>query len=357
MRMKKIWISGILVLMGVVLAACGQGGSETLNVLNWGDYINTDLLERFEAETGITVVYDEVGSNEEMDVRIQLGTTQYDLMVPSDYMMDKWVQEGQIQPLDFDLLPNYDAAQLMDGVVDLIDGERFYEYMVPYFYGTIGLMYNTNVEGLEAAIQAQGFGVLFDQDSPYAIGMYDSPRDALGAALMHLGYSPNTEDASHLQMAETLLRFANITVYGEDDLNNRVIEGNLDVALVYSGDYFDELYAHEAEGLDVNFAYIAPARTNVWVDGFVIPAGANNVDAAHAFINFMVDPDNALENADYVGYTPVFTDTFEAILNDFELDASIFNPIPSGQTRYIYQFISSAHNEALLEAFNRAKSN
>jgi len=355
--MKKIWISITLLLLVTVLSACGQSDGGTLNVLNWGDYINPDLITRFEEETGIEVIYDEVGSNEEMDVRIQLATTEYDLMVPSDYMMDKWVQEGQIQPLDFDLIPNYDANNLMAGVVDLIDGERFYDYTVPYFYGTIGLMYNTNVEGLAEAIEARGFGVLFDQDSPYAIGMYDSPRDALGAALMHLGYSPNTEDASHIQMAETILKFANIAAYGEDDLNNRVIEGNLDVALVYSGDYFDELYAHEAEGLDVNFAYYAPERTNVWVDGFVIPENANNVEAAHAFINFMVDPDNALDNADYVGYTPVFTDTYETILADFELDASIFNPIPSGQTRYIYQFLSSAHNEALLEAFNRAKSN
>lgn len=355
--MKKIWISSLLVALTFALAACGNRGGDTLNILNWGDYINTDVLARFEEETGISVIYDEVGSNEEMDVRMQLGTTQYDLMVPSDYMMDKWVQEGQIQPLDFDLIPNYLETSLMPSVLALTEDERFFDYTVPYFYGSIGLMYNTNVDGLAEAIQDAGFGVLFETDSPYSIGMYDSPRDALGAALMHLGYSPNTEDVAHLQMAETLLTFADIQAYGEDDLNDRVIEGNLDVALVYSGDYFDELYAHEAEGLAVNFAYVTPARTNVWVDGFVIPSGADNPDAAHQFINFMSDPANALENAEYVGYTPVFEDAYQTLLDEWELNESIFNPIPSGQTRHIYQYISSAHNEALLEAFNRAKSN
>ena len=355
--MKKILISITLLSALLTLSACNNSANDSLNVLNWGDYINPELLDRFEAETGITVTYDEVGSNEEMDVRMQLNTTQYDIMVPSDYMMDKWVQEGRIQALDYSLIPNYQTALLMNGVNDLLSDERYADYTVPYFYGTIGLMYNTNVEGLKEAVESSGFGVLFDQDSPYKIGMYDSPRDALGAALMHLGYSPNTTDASHLSMAETILTFANITAYGEDDLNNRVIEGNLDIALVYSGDYFDERYAHEEESLPINFAYYAPESTNVWVDGFVIPEAAENVEAAHAFINFMSYPDNALENASYVGYTPVYADTYTAILEDFELDASIFNPIPSGQTRHIYQYISDAHNETLLEAFNRAKSN
>lgn len=356
--MKKIILSVTFAALALTLAACGNGPqNETLNILNWGDYINEDVLARFEAETGITVVYDEVGSNEEMDVRLQLATTQYDIVVPSDYMMDKWVAESMIQPLDFSLLTNYSTANLMPSAKSLIEGERFLDYMVPYFYGTIGIMYNTQVAGLEEALLEDGFGVLFEADSPYQIGMYDSPRDALGAALMHLGYSPNTTSESELSMAETILRFADIAIYGEDDLNNRVIEGNLDVALVYSGDYFDELYAHEAEGLEVNFAYIAPPITNVWLDGFVIPTGADNVLAAHQFINFMSDLDNALENAEYVGYTPVYQATYEAILTDFELDESIFNPIPSGSSRRIYQHVSLDHIESLSEAFNRAKSN
>ena len=355
--MKKISLLIISSILLLALAACGSSSNEELYVLNWGDYINPDVLERFEEETGITVIYDEVGSNEEMDVRLQLATTAYDIMVPSDYMMDKWVQEEKLKPLDFSQIPNYDPESLLANAKNLFEGERFDSYMVPYFFGTIGIMYNTNVEGLEEAILEEGFGILFDPNSPYEIGMYDSPRDALGAALMELGFSVNTEDETELNLAEALLSNANIAAYGEDTLKQRVIEGNLDLALVYSGDYFDERYAHEAEGLEINFNYIAPQATNIWVDGFVIPENSENTGNAYTFINFMMDEANNLENAEYVGYTPVIESVYETILTEFELEASIFNPFPSGVSRYIYQYLSQSHLEALSEAFNRAKSN
>lgn len=355
--MKKISLVIISFTALFVLAACGGQSTNDLYILNWGDYINPDVLDRFEEETGINVIYDEVGSNEEMDVRLQLGTTAYDIMVPSDYMMDKWVQENRLKALDFSQIPNYNAELLLANARNLFEGERFDGYMVPYFFGTIGIMYNTNVEGLEAAILEEGFGILFDPNSPYEIGMYDSPRDALGAALMELGFSVNTTDETELNLAEALLSNANIAAYGEDTLKQRVIEGNLDLALVYSGDYFDERYAHEAEELDINFAYIAPHATNIWVDGFVIPDNAENTENAYTFINFMMNEANNLENAEYVGYTPVIESVYETILTEFELEASIFNPFPSDAVRYIYQYVSQSHLEALSEAFNRAKSN
>jgi spermidine/putrescine-binding protein len=355
--MKKISIVLISSLVLLVLAACGGSSANELYILNWGDYINPDVLDRFEEETGINVIYDEVGSNEEMDVRLLLGTTAYDILVPSDYMMDKWVQESLIKPLDYSKIPNYDSNSLLENARALFEGERFAEYMVPYFFGTIGIMYNTRIDGLEDAILEEGFGILFDPNSPYKIGMYDSPRDALGAAFMHLGYSVNTVNPTEINLAEALLKNANITAYGEDTLKQRVIEGNLDLALVYSGDYFDERYAHEEEGLEINFAYIAPETTNIWVDGFVISEASKNTENAYTFINFMMNEANNLENAEYVGYTPVIESVYQTILEDFELEASIFNPFPSGVTRYIYQYVSKEHLESLSEAFNRAKSN
>lgn len=354
--MKKLLSSALALIMLSVLAACG-GSGEVIYVLNWGNYINPDLIDAFESETGIRIVYEEVGSNEEFDVRLRLGTTAYDIIIPSDYMMDKWAKTGLIQRIDFSLLPNYDKSTLIPEAVALYEGEAYYPYMVPYFFGTFGLMYNTRTPGIQEAIENEGYGVLFNPNSPFRIGLYDSPRDTLGAALIHLGFDVNTTVASEILAAENLVRNVPNPTFGGDTLKQRIIEGNLDVALVYSGDYFDELYAHEEEGLDVHFAFMTPDNSNVWIDGMVIPTNARNVAGAHAFINFMIDFDNALENAEYVGYTPVIQEVYEIIVEDFELDENIFFPFPSGQRRQIFRYISEAHLEALNDAFNRAKSN
>jgi len=354
--MKKLLSSALVFMMLLILAACGSSG-DVIHILNWGDYINPDLIEAFEAETGIRIEYMEMGSNEEFDVQLRLGTTAYDIIVPSDYMMDKWVQNDLIQRLNADLLPNYDQNMIIPEAFELYASESYYTYMVPYFFGTIGIMYNTRTPGVEEAVQSQGFGVLFDPNSPFRIGLYDSPRDTLGAALIHLGFDVNTNDPSEIQAAENLVRNVPNPTFGGDSLKQRIIEGNLDVALVYSGDYFDELYVHEEEELEINFSFYTPTNSNVWIDGMVIPHNARNVEGAHAFINFMIDFDNALENAEYVGYTPVIQGVYEIIVEDFELDESIFFPFPSGAIRQIFQYISEAHLEALNDAFNRAKSN
>jgi spermidine/putrescine-binding protein len=354
--MKKLVSGFLVVFMMVVLAACGSS-DDVIYVLNWGDYINPDLIDAFEEETGIRIVYEEAGGNEEFDIRLRLGTTPYDIIIPSDYMMDKWAKNGLIQRIDLSLIPNYDKGSLIPEAVALYENEEYYPYMIPYFFGTFGLMYNTRAEGIEEAIQSQGYGVLFDPNSPYRVGLYDSPRDTMAAALIHLGYSVNTTDAGEILEAENLIKNVPNPTFGGDTLKQRIIEGNLDVALVYSGDYFDEMYAHEAEELEINFAFYTPDFSNAWIDGIVIPENARNVEGAHAFINFMIDLDNAYENASYVGYTPVILSIYETILEEFELDESIFFPFPSGATRQIFQYISEEHLQALSDAFNRAKSN
>ena len=353
--MKKLFASILMFFMVLGLAACGA--RETIYVLNWGDYINEDVLDAFTQETGIRVVYETAGSNEEFDVRLRLGTTAYDIIIPSDYMMDKWAKNGLIQKLDLSLIPNYDKSTIIPEAIAIYENEAYYEYMIPYFFGTFGLMFNTRVPGLEEAVRTQGYGILFNPNSPYRIGLYDSPRDTLGAAFIHLGFDVNTTDAAEILAAENLVRNVPNPTFGGDTLKQRIIEGNLDVALVYSGDYFDELYAHEEEELEVNFSFYTPDNSNVWIDGMVIPATARNVEGAHAFINFMIDFDNALENAQFVGYTPVIQGIYEIILEEFELDETIFFPFPSGARRQIFQYISDAHLEALSQAFNRAKSN
>jgi len=353
--MKKILLLVLTVTFVVTLSACSD--KETLYVLNWGEYMDQDLVEAFEDRFNVRVVYDEVGSNEEMEVRINAGTTPYDIAIPSEYMIDKLHNDGLLHPIDPLKLPNLSNVTFFEDATILYENEDFGDYMIPYFFGTIGIIYNTTNPAVTQAVQTEGFGALFNPNTNFRVGMYDSARDAVGAALLHLGYSVNTVNEAELAEAEALLTNGNFHVFGDDNLKSLVIEGNLDMALVYSGDYFDELYTHEYEGLDINFDFYAPNHTNIWIDAFVIPTTAQNVDLAHEFINFFLDVDNMVENADWVGYTPVMVEAYDILVDEYEYDYEHYYPQPAGSTREAFQFVSTAHTQKLNDILNRAKAN
>lgn len=349
--MKKIIIFITALILVVSLSAC-SGSTETLYVLNWGEYMDLDLVEQFEEEFDVKVVYEEVGSNEEMEVKIKAGTTKYDIVIPSDYMVDKLRQQDLLIEIDYSLL---DSVDFISEVNNLYTGYGFAPYMVPYFWGTIGIMYNTDTVN---ETDLTGFDVLFDTDTSYKIGMYDSARDSVAASLLYLGYDVNTNEASELLEAETALKDGVFEVFGEDNLKGLVIQGNLDMALVYSGDYFDELYAFEEEEIEVNFAYYVPESTNLWIDGFVIPTLSENVDLAHEFINFFIGEEIAVANADWVGYAPVIQSAYDILVGeDYGYDYNNYNPYPIGTSRVMYQFISDERFERLNEILNSAKVN
>ena len=170
--------------------------------------------------------------------------------------------------------------------------------------------------------------VLFDPETPYNLGMYDSSRDSVGAALLALGYDVNSDVETELNEAEQLLIDGDYYIFGEDNLKGLVIDGVLDMALVYSGDYFDELYYAEEEEIDITFGYYVPEITNIWVDAFVIPTISENTDMAYEFINFFLQEENAIQNADWVGYAPVLTETYDLRVSDeYGYDYDNYNPI------------------------------
>lgn len=349
--MKKLSIFAMLVLATLTLSACGKE-REKLYVLNWGDYMDLDLVEEFEDEYNVTVVYEEVGSNEEMEVKIKAGTTKYDIVIPSDYMVDKLRQQDLIHEIDQSKL---DDVDFIGKATDLYSGFEFSDYMVPYFWGTVGIMYNTDTVNME---DLTGYDALFNPETSYKIGMYDSARDSVGAALLYLGYDINSNVESELLEAEEALSNGVFEIFGEDNLRGQVIEGNLDMALVYSGDYFDELYAFEEEDLDVNFGYYVPEVTNIWVDGFVIPKLSENTDLAYDFMNFFLREENAVYNADWVGYAPVLQNAYDILVGDeYGYDYENYNPFPEGESRVMYQFISDDRFERLNEILNAAKVN
>jgi spermidine/putrescine-binding protein len=352
--MKRFAVAILAITLALTLSAC-KNDTETLYVLNWGEYMDPDLIEQFEDEYNVTVVYDEVGSNEEMEVRIKSGTTKYDIAFPSDYMIDKLRQQDLLHEIDYDKLTGLDNVTIKPEVAGLTADKAYNPYFVPYFWGTIGIMYNTNAV---TETDLTGWDVLFDTDSTFKIGMYDSARDAAAAALLYLGYDVNSNVESELQAAEDALRAMSYTNVDDDNLKTLVHSGNLDMALVYSGDYFDQLYVAEEEGTDGDIGFFVPETTNVWVDGFVIPTTSQNTDLAHDFINFFLDIDVAAQNADWVGYAPVLTEVF-ALLTDPDGDYGYtydnYDPFPAGASRVIYEFVSDDRFERLNELLDAAK--
>ncbi|MCF7925934.1 MAG: extracellular solute-binding protein, partial [Candidatus Izimaplasma sp.] len=265
--MKKLSIVMVGLLFVVVLSGC-QKSENTLYVLNWGEYIDMDLVAEFEDLHDVKVVYEEVGSNEEMEVKIKSGVTNYDVAFPSDYMIDKLRQQNLLNEIDYTLLTGFDTVSLLPEVEELYEDEGYAQYFVPYFWGTVGIMYNTTIVD-EADLT--GWDILFTNDHGYKMGMYDSARDAIASALLYLDEDVNTADVTILNNAKQALMDTNYELFGEDNLKGYVHSGNLDLALVYSGDYFDEMYQAESDGEEITFAYFVPETTNVWIDGFVIP--------------------------------------------------------------------------------------
>lgn len=354
--MKKTIL--FLTMITLIIALIGCSSKPKLYVLNWGDYQDSDLRSAFEKEYNVKVVYREVGSNEEMATLLQSGSSTYDIAVPSDYMIDKLKELNLIQPLDFSKLTNYDNLTVIPELYDLYESSGYADYIVPYAWGTIGILYNTSNPALKTLIEAEGWKAMFEYGDTYKVGMYDSPRDAIAAALLYQGYHVNSENEEELSAAETALKNAKFTAWGEDNLKSLVIQGTLDMALVYSGDYFSEYYLAIEDDLAVNFDYYVPQTTNVWVDAFVITSNAQNIDLAYQFIDFFLDYDHALQNSDYIGYAPPFTEIYETMVNDEEYgyDFDTFNPFPPETFRQMYQYGSDARSEALVSIIARAKA-
>jgi spermidine/putrescine-binding protein len=344
-------ISGLILVFA--LSACGNS-VETLRVLNWGEYMDESLVDQFEEEYDVKVVYDIVDSNEAMELRIKSGTTKYDIAFPSDYMIDKLRQQDLLNEIDYDLLPGLDNVSFKSEVSSLTADEAYNDFFVPYFWGTLGIMYNTDEVDEE---DLTGFDVLFDPNTEYKIGMYDSARDAAAAAFLAQGYNVNTNITTELTATEDYMAAGVYDYFGTDNLKTLVQSGNLDMALVYSGDYFDQLYVAEEAELEINFAYFVPETTNIWVDGFVIPTTSENIDLAHKFINFFLDLDVTSQNADWVGYAPVLTESYNLLVSDEygygEYDN--YDPFPAGTTRQVYKFISDTRFTRLNELLDIAK--
>lgn len=273
-------------------------GCSTINVYNAGEYIADETIPEFERRFTARVNYDVFDSNETLYTKL-LGGSSYDVLVPSDYMIERLMSEDMLQPLDKSIVTNFSniAPDVMD-MVKQFDPEE--QYAAPYFYGSVGLVYNNQVVDQET-IESEGWDILHDERYKGRVYAYDSQRDMFMVALKALGYSMNTEDPTQIQEAYDWLMEMNDAVdpaYVTDEVIDGMANGDMDIAIMYSGD------AAYVISENSDMSYLEPSQgTNIWVDAMVIPANSSCPALANEFINFMMEDDIAQMNSEYVGYT------------------------------------------------------
>lgn len=269
---------------------------QTLHVYNWGEYTGENILANFEEQTGATVIMELFDSNEQMYIKVANGEA-YDILVPSDYMIQRLIQEDLLQKLDPDKLTCMD---LLAKDVKGLPYDPKNEYSVPYFWGTVGIVYDkTKVD--ENDLKEQGFNIFLNEKYTGDIYLYDSERDSFMMALKALGYSMNTENEQEIQEAYDWLVQCVQTMEPEivtDEIIDNMAQGRKAMGLIYSGDAAYVMSENENMGF-----YMPESGTNIWSDAMVIPKNAKNPDLAHAFINYVSDYEGAYDNSSYVGYT------------------------------------------------------
>lgn len=295
-KFKKVIIIFVLLLLPFTFTSCKKESisKPTINVYNAGEYIEPQILKDFEEETGIKVVYDTFASNEDLYIKIASGHTPYDVIVPSDYMIERLIKEGRLQKLDYSKIPNFENV-LPEYRHPQFDPDD--QYTAPYFSGTIGIVYNKTM----VKSPLTSWRDLWNKEYAGKIIMYNSQRDSIAIALKMLGYSMNSVDPNELKEAKQALIEQKSLVYAylTDDGRDVMVQGDAAMMPMYSGDAAYMM----SENSDLD--YVIPKEgTNIWMDSMCIPKDANNVEGAHEFINYLLREDVGVLNAEYsMGYT------------------------------------------------------
>ena len=340
--MKKFMMIALLVAFGIVLQACGESNENVLKLYNWGEYIDDDLVAAFEEESGYKVKQIAFDSNEVAITQIKAGN-KYDLVIPSDYAIEQLALENRIQPIDWSLITTFDKhIDLADGLANILaqlntgdDAFDLLEYAVPYFWGNVGILYDTTTVN---ATDLTGWDALTNLN--YRIAFYNSARDSYMIALNAIGADINQPTNDEMIQAKAWLNNAltlDVKVITDEIFEHMLNPARYDMAVSYSGD------ANYLMSENENLSFFVPEEgTNVWVDAFVIPNDAN-LDMAYAFINFMMSYDSALQNTEYVGYSTPRKDVFEEMLEaggTFEDYAASYN-VRINENDVVYRYNST----------------
>lgn len=295
-------IIGVVIVCLCIWGLWPKAGSQpyagqTLNLYLPGEYISDEMVAQFEEQTGAKVVIDNFDSNEQMYIKVANGES-YDVLIPSDYMIQRLIEEGYLQPLDPDRIEEA-LASLDENVLDLAY-DPLNQYSVPYFWGTVGIVYDKEKVS-EEQLEEEGWSIFQDQEFAGDIYLYDSERDQFMTALKALGYSMNTEDPDELEAANQWLEQVVRTMKPEivtDEIIDNMVNARKALGLVYSGD------AVYIQNENEQMGYFLPEEgTNIWTDAMCIPKNAKNVDLAYEFINYAASYEAQMLNSEYVGYT------------------------------------------------------
>lgn len=326
----------------------------SINVYNWGEYISDGSDEgtlnvnaEFTKLTGIKVNYTNYATNEELYAKLKGGGASYDIIIPSDYMISRMIKEEMILPLDMNNIPNYKY------IGEAYKNQAFdpeNEYSVPYFWGTVGIIYDTTLIEEENI----DWDILWNEDYADRILMFDNPRDAFAIAELRLGYSLNTEDEKELEAAAELLKEQKkvVQAYVMDEIFDKMGAGEALIAPYYAGDAVTLMAEYE----DLGFV-IPESGTNLFIDGICIPKGAKQKEAAEMYINFLCEPDIAYSNTYYVGYSTPNTAAYEMLDEETKNDGISYLPdeyLMSNTT--VFRNLSDEANQKMQDLWTELKS-
>ena len=331
--LRRIAAGAVACVLLVTLIVTGRSvkSDRVVNVCSWGEYIDESLITEFEEQTGIRVNYQTAESNEALYSLIKMGGADFDVIVPSDYMIARLIEEDMLAELDYDNIPNFD---LIDDTYKHLSYDPENKYTVPYAWGTLGIIYNTAM----VSEPITSWSAMFDPQYAGQVLMINNSRDAIGAALLSLGYSLNTTDESQLEEAFNLIKQAKdngvYQAFVMDEVFGKMEGGNAAIAMYYAGDYLTMLENNE------DLAFVIPEEGSNWfVDAMCVLKSSQHKDEAEEWINFIASTDANLANMDYIWYASPNAEALEEYpayyqeVNDEELDPELYEIMaPSEET-------------------------
>lgn len=362
-RFYHIMTAGALALATIsLLSGCGKSAETKKDngevyVYNWGEYIDESVIDEFEEETGIKVVYDLFETNEEMYPIIEAGAVKYDVVCPSDYMIQKMAENNLLSEINRSNVPN--LKEIDPKYMEMsksFDPEN--KYSVPYCWGTVGILYNTSMVAPEDV--PKKWSDLWNEKYKDSILMQDSVRDAFMVALKSLGYSMNTTNEAEINEAKELLikQKPLVQAYVIDQVRDKMIGGESAIGVIYSGEMLYIQNEVKDLGLDYSLEYVIPeGGTNLWLDSWVIPKNAPNKENAEKWINFMCRPEIAKKNFEYITYPTPNKGAFDLLDPEFKNNKTVFPDDAALKNSEVYKYLGDEADTFYNNAWKEVKSN
>lgn len=316
---KVLSLIMIAIVITILGAGCGKKKySKILNVYNWGDYIDESVLKGFEKEYGIKVNYETYDTNENMYKKLKTGGVNYDICIPSDYMITKMINEDMLEKIDFNNVSNY---KYIDDKFKNLAFDPKNEYSIPYMWGTFGIIYNSKM----VKEPVDSWNILWNEKYKGKILMFNSLRDTIAISLKRLGYSMNSTNLDEIKKAkqELIKQKPLVRAYVIDEVKDMMVEEEAALAVVWAGDAINMISQNP------DLKYVIPKEgSNMWFDNIVIPKGSKNKKEAELFINFLTRVDIAKRNTDYICYSTPNTETFKILDEEIKNDKTAY---PNGE--------------------------